>query len=344
MAPIEKTAMKADIRRFANTRGLRSIPYLIISNVSMTDACAVHLSSVLSIHRNPEHLLEYLPGGKALSLPDRIGCCNGIIWLPNRDLGSLAQELLTMTGEFRDWGSNSDSDDSSLRSRDPSHEHERRKKREIEYMRLTKRIRIATLKAEGVHSADIWSAALKMVVVCRALLLEDRARPVSNMSAVETSRLAEARAGINPEVAHMDASYIGPFHPTTKDFAHHFPTIQGMPTLSSVGTPSPRPGRDRDHTPSRPAKAPVRTTASTVAPPQEETWRFSLPTEAWRRIIAHAVNAEGILDRQQQIRIMQYASDWSALAQELGIKGMADYQQIWKILDSVGCFTYTPLS
>jgi hypothetical protein len=89
MASIEKTVMKAGIKRYANNRGLQSIPYLIISSVSMADACTVHLSSVLSTHQNPGHLLEYIPGEKALSLPDPIGCCNGIIWLPNRDLGPL---------------------------------------------------------------------------------------------------------------------------------------------------------------------------------------------------------------------------------------------------------------
>ncbi|OXV08575.1 hypothetical protein Egran_03661 [Elaphomyces granulatus] len=357
LTPLEKTVTKTDIKRYASTRGLRSIPYLIISNVSMTDACAIHLSSVLSIHWSPEHLLAYLPGGKALSLPDPVGRCNGIIWLPNRDLGTLAQQLLAMTEEFRDWGSNSDSDDRvgqhsrrlPLASRDRSHdEHIKqrqiRKKRDIEYMRLTKRVRIDILKVEGVHSADIWSAALRMVVVCRALLLEDRDRPVSNMSAVETS--AEVRHGINPEVAQMDVSYPGPFHPTTKGFAHHFPTIQGVSTVGSLGTPSlVRLGRDREHTPSRSAKVPVRASnASTSVPPQKEVWRFRLPTEAWRRIIAHAVNAEGILDRDQQIQIMRYASDWGALSQELAISGAADYQQIWKILDSVGCFTYSPWS
>ncbi|KAL2001990.1 hypothetical protein VTN02DRAFT_876 [Thermoascus thermophilus] len=342
LSPGEKIVTQDDIKRFSCTRGLRSIPYLIISNVSMTNACAVHLASILSIHRSPEQLLAFLPGGKALTLPDIVGQCKGIVWLPNRDLGPLAQKLLEMTEMFRDWASATESDDelaeeirspskaagnplavqSPLNKADITKQRQVRKKLDIEYARLIKRVRIDILKVEGVHSADIWSTALKMMVTCRALLLEDEDR----------------RGDIAPE-----GEEIIPEHPEEPEEY----IDSEMLTPGSV-PPASRSKEAENITPpsqtraTRSGKGHARGTPAASAPAKKETWRFGLPMELWRRIIADAQGAEGILNREQQLQIMRYASDWNALAYELTIKGAAEHQQIWKILDSMNCFTYNP--
>ncbi|KAL2009737.1 hypothetical protein VTN00DRAFT_5544 [Thermoascus crustaceus] len=374
LSPGEKIVTQADIKRFSCTRGLRSIPYLIISSVSMTNACAVHLASILSIHRSPEQLLAFLPGGKALTLPDIVGQCKGIVWLPNRDLGPLAQKLLEMTEMFRDWTSDTESDDelaeeirspskaagnplavqSPLNKADITKQRQVRKKLDIEYVRLTKRVRIDILKVEGVHSADIWSTALKMMVTCRALLLEDKDRRGDAATGGEEIILEhpeEPEESINPEM-HIPgsvsaASRVGPFHPSTEDFAMHFPTIQGASATTMTPT-RPQSKEAENITPpsqtqaTRSGKGHARTTPGASAPAKKETWRFGLPMELWRRIIADALGAEGILNQEQQLQTMRYASDWNALAYELTIKGAAEHQQIWKILDSINCFTYNP--
>lgn len=374
LSPGEKIVTQADIKRFSCTRGLRSIPYLIISSVSMTNACAVHLASILSIHRSPEQLLAFLPGGKALTLPDIVGQCKGIVWLPNRDLGPLAQKLLEMTEMFRDWTSDTESDDelaeeirspskaagnllavqSPLNKADITKQRQVRKKLDIEYVRLTKRVRIDILKVEGVHSADIWSTALKMMVTCRALLLEDKDRRGDTATEGEEiipGHPEEPEEHIHPEMytpgSIPPASRVGPFHPSTEDFAMHFPTIQAASATAMTPTRPQSKAAENITPPSqtqatRSGKGHARATPAASAPAKKETWRFGLPMELWRRIIADALGAEGILNREQQLQIMRYASDWNALANELTIKGAAEHQQIWKILDSINCFTYNP--
>lgn len=342
----------------------------------MTNACAIHLASILSIHRSPEQLLAFLPSGKALNLPDIVGQCRGIIWLPNRDLGPLAQKLLEMTEMFRDWKSDTESDDelaeedrspskaagnplagqSPLNKADITKQRQVRKKLDIEYARLTKRVRIDVLKVEGVHSADIWSTALKMMVTCRALLLEDKDRLVDVAAEGEETMQQEQQPeepeeNIDPEIPlpHQipAAAPVGPFHPSTEDFAVNFPTIQAASATMMTPTRAAKKEAETITPPSqtqttRSGKGHPRQTPAVSAPPKKETWRFGLPMELWRRIIAEALGADGILNREQQLHIMRYASDWNALAHELTIKGAADHQQIWKILDSINCFTYNP--
>ncbi|KAL1964048.1 hypothetical protein VTN77DRAFT_7594 [Rasamsonia byssochlamydoides] len=362
LSPAARVCTEAELKRYSCTRGLRSVPYLIISNVSMTSGSAVHLSTILSMHRAPERLLAFLPGGKALTLPDLVGCSKGIVWLPNENLGSLAREFLTMTEKLGQSGSDTESEGDLNDNTGPLvvHGHsngdvkrrQMRKKLDVEYTRLKKRVRIDVLNFEGVHSAEIWSVALKMMVQCRAMLLEDKDRPTAAVSG-EGFRTIDHEDQANPEAFHTatESGIVtsGPFHPATENFDIHFPTLQGK--ARSVSQERPR----KDTNPMLPSHSKIpnssfgkglnHTASMVIHPhPRKEKWRFGLPMDVWRRIIANAVGAEGILDREQQLQIMSYATNWNSLAQEMSVKGAADHQQIWKILDSMGCFTYNPPS
>lgn len=366
---------QADTKRYASTRGLRSIAYLIISDISMTNASAIHLSSILSIHRPPEQLLGYLPGGKALILPDMASHCKGIIWLPNKDLSPLGHRLLDMAEMFRDIVSDVDSDEEfveeyntpskitgyyeSFVTDSPSHDddikrqRQRRKKMDIEYSRLAKRVRIEVLQAEGVHSADIWSVTLKMMVVCRALLLDDKDRHTNSVEKAQPERLsgcseAESVLETREQAPSVTAADIvrGHYH-AHDDFAVEFPALPTVKTATFETPTKPKNGR-LSTPPSQNQVAHAETSHACTSPGApsagKQAWRFGLPVEIWRRIIADAVSAEAILDREQQFQVMRYASDWNALAYELTITGAAEHQQIWKFLDTVNCFTYNPLS
>ena len=46
------------------TRGLRSVPYIVLSDTSMTEICALHLSYVIASHNMPDFLLGHLPAEK----------------------------------------------------------------------------------------------------------------------------------------------------------------------------------------------------------------------------------------------------------------------------------------
>ncbi|KAI9932695.1 hypothetical protein MW887_008944 [Aspergillus wentii] len=377
------TPTQADLKRFACTRGLRSVPFLILSDTSPTAGCAIHFASILPMHRTREQLLSFLPGGKALALPETVSRCKGIIWLPNDGLGQLGHKLLDMVETMREQTSGTDSDEEELdeeeqlstgfgqlRTIDSSNgngklditaQRKLQAKMNVEYSRLCKRVRMEALKVEWVHSAEIWSTALRMMVVARSLLLDDKDR------AVEVPEEEEEKEEMVPEVEHIEEvgvendfpeyeyslyevvepTIIGPFQPGAETFEENFPALQVVseghketpiyPTKEEKRMSSPQ-----QHTP-RSGKGHQRA-VSTLPAPQKYNWRFRFPLECWRRIIADAVGAEGILDVQQQLRIIRYAADWDSVAYELTIKGAEEYQQIWKFLETVGCFTYSPLS
>ncbi|KAI4136007.1 MAG: hypothetical protein LQ347_000184 [Umbilicaria vellea] len=87
---------------YASTRGLRSVPYIVLSNTAMTDACALHLSYVLVSHNFPEQLVARVPPVKAgppqhqLEVYDITSGCQGLVYLPNDKLGIAGSRVLEL--------------------------------------------------------------------------------------------------------------------------------------------------------------------------------------------------------------------------------------------------------
>ncbi|RMJ22638.1 leucine rich repeat protein [Aspergillus sp. HF37] len=378
-----KTVSQADLKRYACTRGLRSIPYLILSNSYKTNVEIIHLASMLSMQQPPEQLLAFLPPGKALALPNTVDECKGIIWLPNNELDAVARRMVDI-GEAVRQLSASDSDgeesyenrrtsdgtkpsaESPSSARDTTGQRKLQKKLDIEYMRLAKRIRMDALKNNNVHAVEIWSTALKMMVVSRTLLLEDRHRIVKTPSEVSPLEDEPVEAVIEQEEHDPEDGFpeeqesevvpttehaVSSFDPASEAFDIEFPALH-VPKRAEVAihdeveannptTESPTPEAQMPAT--RQGRGNGRAHFSPGAT-QKEITRGGLSLDMWRRIIADAVGAEGILSQNQQVQIMRYASDWDVLAYKLTIQGVEDYQQIWKFLETVGCFIYSPHS
>lgn len=298
------------------------MPFIILSNISMTDASAVLLAAVLNMHSAPDRLMEFLPPGKSITVPKSADCAGGIVWLPNGRLSSPACDLLR-TAEKLAQPTVDDGDDSdlheSLNGLSIREHREMTQKLDTMHARLLKRVRLEALATEGVHSVQLWSIALKMIVVSRALLLDDKTR--LNLSQAASNGSARTS---QPTGARLTC---GPFHPDmdADTFDAMFPALGAV--ASSSGT----------------AKRGALTQKATKAVPEHRamvTFRFGLPLELWRRIIAEAVGAEGILSRAQQDRVLEYVTNWGSLEQEMSVSGAAEHQQIWKMLESVGCFEY----
>ena len=87
---------------YPKTRGLRSIPYLVLANTLMDDNCARHLSYIVENHNSSHQLLHHVPPAKAglpaqqLEAYDQITGCNGIIYRPNTALGSAGTKVLEL--------------------------------------------------------------------------------------------------------------------------------------------------------------------------------------------------------------------------------------------------------
>ena len=93
---------------YTTTLGLRSIPYFILRDTTMTDICALHLSYIIAHHHKPSQLLTRVPPAKAgphaqqLMEYDTQSQCQGIIYLPNATLGNSGLKVLELADTTRD--------------------------------------------------------------------------------------------------------------------------------------------------------------------------------------------------------------------------------------------------
>ena len=377
----------ADRKRYSCTRGLRSVPFLVFANMSMTNACAFHLSVMLLSHRLPESLLAFLPSGKSVAPASHETQCKGIIYLPNEELQPVARRLLDLAETAREDTSDTETGDEDSGPESPTHgkgsggkaaahtssevrgrarrstmvdgdtkQREIRKKHQIILERAKKLLLIDVLKTDGVHSAEIWSVAFRMMAVARSLLLEEKFRPLrapepeaqpeGDKTPKEASALQRLKGPVLSEELLSGRSYPYPipmFAPGMEDFEFNFPAIpkttQTAPAMAQQ-TPEPSASEGAGRHARKKAHAPRFGMSNTTA---KEFGRFGLPMELWRTIVADAVGANGILSKEQQSTVIRYAADWNALEQEISIQGAAEHQQIWKILDTVGCFAYTAM-
>ncbi|PKY00801.1 leucine rich repeat protein [Aspergillus campestris IBT 28561] len=367
-----------ELRKFACTRGLRSIPYLILSDIELSSTGAIHLESMLAMQQTPEHLLAFLPQGKAIAVPEaENGNTGSVIWLPNDALSDHAKRLLEVSetiSRLNHSGSSSDIsdiDDMSEGSEygDADAEQKQRDKLKVEYERLSKRVRLDALLKAGITGSELWSRTLLMHAVSRALLLEDKDRVVENTPEIsaseemgETSEAHEQPRESGQEEQQLETQEslgdviaghntwvgdnAGPFQPGSRGFEENFPSLnsapKAVPQESEDQSSKSDAGKTTQSSPqskeSRPKNANRRKSAP--RPAQKEEWRYGLSLDQWRQIIAEAVNADGTLSTAQQVRIIRHASDWDCLKQEISIGGAQNHQQIWKYLETVGCFIY----
>ena len=95
------------------TSGLRSVPYIILSDTGMTDICALHLSFILANHHLPDHLLRPKTAVKAGQHPNQIVAhdehtkCQGIVYHPNEKLGNAGMKVLELADRLRASASSS---------------------------------------------------------------------------------------------------------------------------------------------------------------------------------------------------------------------------------------------
>ena len=185
---------QADVEHYSCTRGLRSIPFLIVAELALSKSGAVHIASMIEARLPAHELLAFLPPGKTPSLPPEIDTCGGLVWLPNQNLGPSEHKMLEMAVQTsrrkfaelpatRYRASNDDNSEADIDGDFPGSSSsntvalgQQRTKSNAEYGQICKRVRLEAIAAEGVHSCQLWSAALRMKVVSRALLLEDRDR------------------------------------------------------------------------------------------------------------------------------------------------------------------------
>ncbi|KAK8195202.1 uncharacterized protein BKA78DRAFT_351105 [Phyllosticta capitalensis] len=184
-------------------QGLRSIPYIILAECSLTDSGALFLSYFLEKHFYPQQLMLPLKSGPQATQLDEYNeksRCWGVVYLPNDALTDNGLKLLEKAEEARAEfagieeeehptnGStesfvlveNQEADDSSTPSeprRSPTlpsfkrRTHDNSKRHgglDIENYR--KKIQRSTLEQSGYDSVDLWRCGLKMLAYARVVM------------------------------------------------------------------------------------------------------------------------------------------------------------------------------
>lgn len=438
-----------DMKHYACKRGLRSVPYIIVSDISMTTGAAVHLASMVLVHKYPDALLDYLPGGKVPMLPRGNAHKNGLIYLPNDGMGDHGQRLLQSAETLRRFAAATDPDEDQMYREDKlrgfdggslmDFMEQRRQHAKLltDYSRVAKRVRLDSLRKEGVEASDIWNAAFKMILYSRTLLMNatlgfgeviewkddekpsdtptDGQAPDQTVTVTETATdvgMSEqnvhphplAATHSHPEVSYDESAHWpsidkeeplhggesgpagrrqmtateyfyynllkeplplvdGPFRPGGAEFDANFPAL-----LAPKAQPFEDSGKEDDNDtaaipdPKTPkGKKKPRKRKSTSSSASNSGHKSSCPCskvpeseqdenvlscmcpssfEANREMVAFAAGANGILTTAQQDAILRYATDWQSIEAERKAQGAEEYQQIWKLLESVDCFTY----
>lgn len=349
---------------YLTTKGLRSVPYLILSNTGMTEACALHLSYVIGGHNMPEKLLCRVPVAKAgphtqqLLAYDSETRCRGIVYLPNSHLGGAGMKVLELAEAVReglceDFDLDDDEEgfgdvvhkpksaENGRKISDPASKYGNKICISVELDRARSRIQGNVLQEFGPGSNDLWRTALKMLTLCRNI------HPVQEK---KKSSSASKRSEIVPEIIsrthRIRLSVSTPLG--TKSPNQHIanPFVGQWRLDNSRLVPVMAPIKPNLATPCKPLPAPpnsapwVSPPASTISTSYRTKLPCGLPDDIWRRIMATAAGATDILSVAQQRSVIRWAMDRSSLNKEkeyLGLKGSA---QIWKVLECMGCLAY----
>lgn len=359
------------LQTYATTRGLRSVPYLILSQTAMTESCALYLSYIVVCHNLPEQLLTRVPAAKAgpptqhLLAYDKETRCRGIIYLPNAQLGIAAIKVLDLSEAVReglfddlDLEANSEEASPSLKSVNTTRKvsdtrsspavagrrrstlsvgstdhgrHGNKSGISIELDRARSRIQGKILEEAGPGSNNLWRVALRMLTLSRNI------RPV-----IEKNQLATG-AGCLENVKSPNSLNITSRRPSsTTPLATRSPN---QPMTTSFGQWRLNNSRLVPLTTSKPPPikpSPPPSPLSSSVP--EVPYRTSLPCgfheEVWRRIMAIAAGAEEVMSEAQQRSVLRWAMDKGTLCKESESLGLKDSAQIWKVLEGMGCLAY----
>ena len=359
---------------YATTWGLRSVPYIVLSNSEMNEAGALHLSYILEFHHLPKRLLSRVPHAKAGAPAQQLlsydeSQCRGIIYLPNPLLGSAGHKVLELAEVVRNGYLDQTADDFPVPSKtvimstnmskracgghpgveaDPCDRRRRNTAStglsdqagqndlmESEFDRARRRIQGSTLQHAGPQSNDLWRAAFKMLSLGREIRPQTRNEAQPQLPVPKKAPIIRTL-----KVPGIAPKTLKPLTPLTLQRDANQPispwtTQFPKKSGSLLSKPAVIPP-----TPPTP-KIPV---VSAPLPTETATYRTKLPCGfpeyIWMRILGLAAGAEGVMSESQQRSVLQWAIDRKTLRQESESLGLRASAQCWKILEATGCLAY----
>ena len=226
----------------------------------------------------------------------------------------------------------------------------------IELDRARHRVQGDTLRDAGPLSNDLWETSLKMLSLSRVICIMPRqerpqipVRPLENAKPSTSSERPPAKT----KRSDNDSNFPALPNPITKpprSVTASVPLASANPNqllsrrLHQHRKDSTAP-MTLDHTPPPPAAPTAILTLPTRSKlSRRDSYRSSLPLgfsfQVWRKIIAAAAGADGVMNEAQQRSVLRWGMDRGTLSRERESLGLPEYTQIWKVLDGMGCLAY----
>lgn len=358
------------------TRGLRSVPYIVLSDTSMTEISALHLSYIVASHNMPGFLLAHLPtvkpgaAAQQLLAYDQDSGCRGIIYAPNPQLGPAGLKVLDLAEAMRDsvldegnQGENSERvfpeykagsstrRASDVRGHPPASDRRRSNSTpsgvdhggnasvgsiRAELDRARSRIQGNYIQEAGIGSNDLWRVAMKLLILGRAISSDVH---YENLSTAAKSSEILGSAGSSEPVLRVLKNKPQSANPLAARDSNQsiIPNIGPWRSENSRLMPltvmetSPRKLQS-------PPISPLTTKPPRIPHQSQLPRQFS--EDIWRRIMATAAGADGIMSEAQQLSMLRWAWDRNTLSRESESLGLKDSAQIWKVLEATGCLAY----
>jgi hypothetical protein len=199
------------------------------------------------------------------------------------------------------------------------------------------------LEREMIESDDsirLWTAALRMVSYSRIVLATPKALEITRSMSLPTNKLGSF-ATLESKVRMMSV-----------DDRNLMPkTPQNAPKRSRGEELSPchrQPGQDMTNERAIVSLPNGESSKKSVMAAEDilflEKHRQKPPlslTQIWGTIIRHVADPQFALDEEQARRTLQYGSDGYTLAEEMDLRAKGKSHQIWRLLESTGCLSYT---
>ena len=308
--------------------GLRSIPFIILSNTGMKDISALHLSYLLTHHPLPRQILQEHSISKISPTADYWDDLErhyptGIVYLPNKSLTSLGLKALEIAESYRGGSSPNKHITNTRRTSDVSAGSPTRVRGGYfnsnppisvvgstnEMHRSRSKIQGTILKEEGPEQIELWSSAIKTLVLARALLLDDG--PSSPILSGSSSRNCCFDTSHSPHVAHATTTVIptSPQNLSPSSYKLYRTSFHGSSTHSESS-------RQNNNLPGK------------------------LPEYIWHRIIAYVADPNNTMSSQQLRNVIEWGRQRETLMREKEFAGKLPSVQIWRFLEGLECLTY----
>lgn len=352
--------------------GLRSIPYIILSDIQMDDAGALWLSYVLENHHTPENLMDPVrPGPVSTTLQEyeEKTTCLGLVYLPNKRLSGSGLKLLQTAELVRQGLVESDDemespDDSSF-IRSPSSNFGTPRSASLEFLTqatanisnrrvsisttgsgIKRRVSGASPEKSRKHAAfDLTSLRKKIqrTTIEGAgqgdVVLWTTALKMNSYSRLFLSNMPQQDPVAPGASAQAIKSLINKHQERTLNFryTHERQTSRNVILEDRFARQRPS-GPNKENKASRFDKWIKILEARGEYRANENPGR--LPRSVWYKIILYAVDSNRIMDDRQRQKMLRYGSDIKTLALELETLGKGKSHQIWHVLDTTGCLEY----